>query len=75
MAQEEAERYVHRFNISPDDRLKERVTDADIIEIAKDLIYWEEKMAGPLELSGTEIHDINHIHRDQPGLQRFLAEN
>ena len=73
MAQEEAERYSRRFNI-PLCWLKQRLTDADIIEIARDLIDWEVKMAGPLELSRTDINDIKHKHREQPELQRFLAE-
>ena len=73
MAQEEAERYARSFNI-PLCWLKQRLSDADIIEIARDLIDWEVNMAVPLELSLTDIDDIKHKEQ-LPELQRFLAEN
>lgn len=53
--------YVNRF--IPDEnkrrKLKDDITDQDFVKIAEDMVEWEEKLAGPFEMTEREIKDIH----------------
>ena len=46
--------------------------ESDLIEIARHMVDWEEKLCPHLELTHTEIHDIKAKHKDNPVLQRCM---
>ena len=44
--------------------------EKDLIEIAKHLTEWEEKLVSPLGITHTEKNDINGKYPNKPELQR-----
>ena len=49
-------------------RLNEVISDKDVMEIAKYITKWEAKLASPMELTMTEIDDLNE--ETKPQIQR-----
>ena len=45
--------------------------DQDLIEIAKHLVRWEERLVSPFRLSPADIHDIKANNQQSPELQRY----
>lgn len=44
--------------------------ERDLHEIARDMVEWEEKLASPMELTTTDVHDIKMKHENSLELQR-----
>ena len=45
--------------------------NCDLITIAEEITEWEEKLRPALNLTSTEVHDINAKNKNKPKLQRY----
>ena len=70
-------RYLEKYDITSSLHLEKTLdwdngVEKDLIEIAKDMTEWQVNLVSPLELTHTEVSDIEEKYPRKPELQRYI---
>ena len=70
-------RYLEKYDITSSLHLEKTLdwdngVEKDLIEIAKDMTEWQVKLVSSLELTHTEVSDIEEKYPRKPELQRYI---